>query len=123
MGRASRTGHRREYDAIDAFCAEGFYWAKTQRSGQSINKRRAALRLPGDIFLWNPVFGGFQVEVGGSKNINAEFRELRARLIAGFQPLLVLWRKSGKVRRRWYYLTEGERYPDVPTLLEAARPI
>jgi hypothetical protein len=121
MGRDSRKGHRREYDVIDSFCAAGFHWTKAQRSGQSVHDERRKWRIPGDLFLWHPHVGGFQAEVGGSKNISAEFAELRGCLIAGFRPLLVLWRKSGKIRKRWYYITEGDRFATVPELLEAAR--
>lgn len=116
---SSSKGTRREYDVIDSFIKHGFWYYKANRSGQCIKEERKPFRIPGDILVMHPEIAAFQIEVGGAgKRLGVEFAELRARLLPGFAPLVVMF-KGGK---RWYYFSEDERYPTVDALLAAVGP-
>jgi hypothetical protein len=120
MPNNSRKGTAREYAVIDSFVDSGFWFIKANRSGQVIAERRAAARIPGDVFVWHPHYGGFQIEVGGAgKRLAREFEELRARLLIGFRPLVVMFTKgAGKKMQRRYYTSPDDRFDTITAMLE-----
>lgn len=116
---SSSKGTGREYAVIDTFIECGFWYIKANRSGQAIAEHRQPARIPGDVFVWHPNHGGYQIEVGGSgKRLRVEFEELRARLLVGFRPLVVMFTKgSGKQMKRRYYTSEHDRFDSIDALL------
>lgn len=119
----SAKGTAREYAVIDTFVERGFQFIKANRSGQAISERYQDARIPGDVFVWHPIHGGWQIEVGGAgKRLGVEFAELRARLLVGFRPLVVMFTKgAGKKVMRRYYTSPTDRFDDVDAMLAAAR--
>ncbi len=114
MSNGSRLGTRREYDVVDTFVALGWSWLKSHRSGQSIEPARAALHIPGDVFVISDRLG-LQIEVGGAgKRLEPTFAELRQRLLPGFRPLVVRF-VGGK---RWWYPNEDQRFADVQDVFD-----
>jgi hypothetical protein len=115
---SSSLGTRREYDVIDTFIARGFWWLKANRSGQSIEKTRAAARIPCDVLFYAPNHGYVQVEAGGAgKRLAVTFTELRERLLPGASPMLVMF----KNRKRYYYISEDDRFDSLDDALDALR--
>ena len=113
-------GVDREYHVIDDFIAHGFFYAKAHRSGQAISEHRANARIPGDVF--RDQGPAFQIEVGGAnKRVDAEIHEMRARLLPGFQPLVILYR-NGAVRSAdvTYYLSRSLKFTTIDALIEGA---
>jgi hypothetical protein len=99
---------------LDPFVDLGFWYIKPTGSGQAIKEKYAKARIPGDLFVWHPNHGGFQIEVGGAnKRVTSEIAEMRARLLVGFTPLVVLFRKG----KRAYFLSRTSSFATVPELL------
>ena len=115
-------GVDREYHVIDDFIAHGFFYAKAHRSGQAISEHRANARIPGDVFVFRDQGPAFQIEVGGAnKRVDAEILEMRARLLPGFQPLVILYR-NGAVRSAdvTFYLSRSRKFATIDALIEGA---
>ena len=118
----NQRGVDREYHVIDDFIAHGFLYAKAHRSGQAISAHRAAARIPGDVFVFRDQGPAFQIEVGGSgKRVDAEIAEMRARVLPGFTPLVILYR-NGAVRSAdvTYYLSRSLKFSSIDALIGSA---
>ena len=90
--------------------------------GASHQRDRANARIPGDVFVFRDQGPAFQIEVGGAnKRIDAEIHEMRARLLPGFQPLVILYR-NGAVRSAdvTYYLSRPRKFETIDALIEGA---
>ena len=58
------------------------------------------------------------IEVGGAgKRLGVAFRELRESILPGFAPMVVRF----VARKRWYYVTEDDRFDAVEEALMALR--
>lgn len=114
--RGGHTGKGREYAVLDSFVDAGFWYIKAHRSGQAIKNSYALSRIPGDLFVWHPKHGGFQVEVGGvNKRIVTEVERIKERLLVGFVPLIVVFRRG----KREYCLGSRDRFSTLDDLLDA----
>ena len=84
--------------------------------------RRLAEQNGGDVFVFRDQGPAFQIEVGGAnKRVDAEIAEMRARLLPGFQPLVILYR-DGAVRSAdvTYYLSRACKFTTIDALIEGA---